>query len=122
MPRHARRGARGPDRDDLLGWLAARPLLHWADGWVFPAWTVEDAERLARETEAALAGEGGLDLLAAFGEKIPEHWNERLGGLELARVALAGFAKLRTLTREGGDLPGVQRPARGRAERVPPLV
>lgn len=100
-----------PDADDLLDWLAARPLFHREDGWVmvhagfFPSWTIEDAERLARETEAALAGEGDLDLLAAFGEKVPARWDERLRGLERAKAALAGFAKLRTLSRDGVTCP-----------------
>ena len=100
-----------PDADDLLDWLAARPLLHREDGWVmvhaglFPAWTVEDAERTARETEAALAGEEALDLLAAFGEKVPARWDDRLRGLERAQAALAGFAKLRTLSRDGVTCP-----------------
>lgn len=96
-----------PDRDDLLAWLRGRPLMHRQDGRVlthaglFPAWTVDQAEALAREVEARLRGAAAFRLLAAFGGKAPERWHAGLSGAARARVALAGFAKLRTLTAEG---------------------
>lgn len=96
-----------PDRDDLLGWLVRRPLLHREDRFVLvhaglmPAWTSGQAEGVARETEEALRGPAGPKLLAAAERKQPERWKKGLTGLDRARVALAGFARLRTLTEDG---------------------
>jgi len=95
------------DRDDLLGWLRARPVLHRADGWVmvhaglFPDWSAGQAEALAREVETALRSAEADRLLEAFGRKSPEKWKDSLAGLERARAALAGFAKLRTIRPDG---------------------
>lgn len=92
------------DRDDLLAWLRTRPLLH-RDGenvlvhaGLFPSWSVKQAERLAREVEAALQEDDAPKLLASIGQKVPERWKDSLSGTERTRAALAGFAKLRTLS------------------------
>lgn len=96
-----------PDREDLVTWLRTRPLLHREDGHVlvhaglFPDWTVDKAERLARETEAWLQGGQAPRLLEAAEKKTPERWQKGLEGFDRARVALAGFAKLRTLGLDG---------------------
>ena len=95
------------DRDDLLGWLRTRPLLHRENGFLmvhaglFPDWTAGQAERLAREVETALRSEEAGRLLQAFGRKSPERWKDSLTGLDRVRAALAGFAKLRTIRRDG---------------------
>lgn len=95
------------DRDDLVEWLRRRPLLHCDDGRVlvhaglFPAWTVDEAEHLAREVEERLRGEGAPELVAAVEKKAPERWKSGLEGLQRARTALAGFARLRTIDEKG---------------------
>jgi len=100
-----------PDRDDLLAWLRRRPLVHREDGillvhaGLLPQWSADQAEELAREVEARLQSEKGVKLLAAFGEKAAERWKDGLSGFDRARIALAGFAKLRTLTAEGRMCP-----------------
>ncbi|MFP5287199.1 MAG: symmetrical bis(5'-nucleosyl)-tetraphosphatase [Thermoanaerobaculia bacterium] len=95
------------DRDDLLAWLRSRPLIH-RDGEAvlvhagfFPDWSVRQAERLAREVEKILQGDEAEELLPSVDVKTPERWQDELSGLDRARVALAGFAKLRTLDSEG---------------------
>lgn len=94
------------DRDDLLAWLVSRPLLHRQDGWclvhagLFPEWTLEQAEELARETETALR-EGMPGLLASVDQKTEDRWQEGLEHDERVRVALAAFARLRTLREDG---------------------
>ncbi|HEX5760793.1 MAG TPA: symmetrical bis(5'-nucleosyl)-tetraphosphatase [Thermoanaerobaculia bacterium] len=100
-----------PDRDDLLDWLIERPLLHREGEWtlvhagLFPAWTLAQAERLARDTEAALRGREGDALLRAIDRKTAERWEEGLAGRDRARAALAAFARLRTLTADGRMCP-----------------
>lgn len=105
-----------PDRDDLLAWLATRPLIH-RDGelvlvhaGLFPEWTARKAEEAAREVEARLQGEKAPKLLATVAEKSPERWKDGLSGHERARAALAGFAKLRTLDGEGRMCPDFSGP------------
>lgn len=96
-----------PDRDDLLGWLRTRPLLHREGGFtlvhagLFPEWTPCQAAELARETEAALRDGGGPGLLASIGRRADERWDETLENGSRARVALAAFARLRTLRPDG---------------------
>ena len=70
-----------PDRDALLGWLRARPLLLRAGEGVvvhaglLPAWTVPEAERLAREAEEDLRGPSAPHALATIHGRFagPEH-------------------------------------------------
>lgn len=96
-----------PDRDDLLEWLISRPLLHREGGYIlvhaglFPGWTPEQAETLARETEAALQNGGSFGLLVSIDQKNNERWEDRLAPADRARVALAGFAKIRTVKADG---------------------
>jgi bis(5'-nucleosyl)-tetraphosphatase (symmetrical) len=95
-----------PDREHLLAWLVSRPLLHRQDGHclvhagLFPEWSLERAEELARETEAALqAGMAGL--IASIDQKTEERWQEGLERHDRVRIVLAGFARLRTLREDG---------------------
>ena len=70
-----------PDRDALLGWLQARPLLLRAGEAVvvhaglLPSWTVTEAERLAREAERKLRGPSAPRALATIHGRSggPEH-------------------------------------------------
>jgi bis(5'-nucleosyl)-tetraphosphatase (symmetrical) len=94
-----------PDRDDLLGWLGQRPLFYREGAFalvhagLFPSWTLEQAERLARKVEKRLRGPESTAFLAASAPRAPERWRDDLAGAERDRVALAGFVKLRTLSR-----------------------
>lgn len=96
-----------PDSGDLLEWLRRRPVLHregdrvLVHAGLFPVWSVDKAERLAREVEERLRGDGAADLLAMVDKKSPERWKGGLEGLDRARTALAGFARLRTVDEEG---------------------
>jgi bis(5'-nucleosyl)-tetraphosphatase (symmetrical) len=96
-----------PDRDELLGWLRARPVLHRAGDVVlvhaglFPQWTVEEADGLAREVEERLRGKSHRRFLRQTALKRAERWRGSLSGGARARVALAGMARLRALTDDG---------------------
>lgn len=65
------------DRDDLVGWLRRRPLLHrhgddvLVHAGFLPEWTVEEAEARAREAEAVLQGEDAAMLLADWRGRAP---------------------------------------------------
>ena len=105
-----------PDRDDLLGWLRRRSLLH-RDGetlmvhaGLFPSWGPRLAERLAREVEERLRGDGAAKLLAAIEQRTAERWKEGLSGLDRARAALSGFVRLRTLDGTGRMCAGFSGP------------
>jgi bis(5'-nucleosyl)-tetraphosphatase (symmetrical) len=95
-----------PDRDDLLAWLRRRPLFvregdfALVHAGLFPAWTLDEAEALARQVEETLRGPQGEELLAAVSARSPERWRPGLTRAESDRAALAGFAKMRTLTRD----------------------
>jgi bis(5'-nucleosyl)-tetraphosphatase (symmetrical) len=107
-----------PDRDDLLAWLQNRPLVH-RDGdlllvhaGLFPSWGLADAERLAREVEERLRSDKAKELLAAGGEKRADRWQQDLKREERLRVALAGFARLRTLDDQERMCPDFSGPPR----------
>ncbi len=90
-----------PDRDELVGWLGARPFLHregdvvLVHAGLLPEWEPDAAEAWARRVEAALAGPRGTDLL-----RPPPQDGADPVPADL-RSALASFTLLRTCTVEG---------------------
>jgi bis(5'-nucleosyl)-tetraphosphatase (symmetrical) len=115
-----------PDRDELLAWLRRRPLLHregetlLVHAGLFPQWSVEEAEGLAREAEERLRGRTAGRLLRAAAGKRSERWRRGLTPGARVRVAVAGMVRLRALTADGrmcadwsgppSDLPAGCRP------------
>ena len=112
------------DRNTLLDWLRTRPLLHVdrALGFVLvhaglaPRWTLDRAERVAREVEERLAGEGAKRLLLSmFGNK-PDMWNPRLRGTDRLRATINVMTRLRYCDVRGRiayhekGTPGTQKP------------
>jgi bis(5'-nucleosyl)-tetraphosphatase (symmetrical) len=101
-----------PDSARLLGWLRERPLLHREGDTVlvhaglFPSWSVERAERLARETEARLRGPAGGRLLRLAMSRRSERWSARLAGRARARATLAAMTSLRALMPNGAMCEG----------------
>lgn len=98
-----------PDRDPLLDWLRHRPLLHHDVmlGWtlvhagLLPQWDLAEAQRLAREAEAALQGAHADGFLANMYGDLPDHWHENLTGHERLRVIVNAFTRLRYCDSEG---------------------
>jgi bis(5'-nucleosyl)-tetraphosphatase (symmetrical) len=95
------------DRDELIGWLRQRPLMHVDDGWVLshagvlPAWSVQQARALAAEVESGLRGPGYGDLLRnMFGDE-PNAWSERLRGWERMRLVVNAFTRMRMCRADG---------------------
>lgn len=93
-----------PDRDGLLGWLRARPVLHregdrlLVHAGLLPAWTPEEAEERARRVEERLKDPEGRRLLLP--REDPTGIDEEGRGL---RRDFQVFVRLRTLTPEGEE-------------------
>lgn len=96
-----------PDRDELLAWLRARPLLHAEGGFVMvhagllPAWTVPRAAALAREVEAWLRGPDHAALCANMYGNEPDGWRDDLAGWERVRVIVNAMTRMRVCTPSG---------------------
>lgn len=97
-----------PDREELLEWLAYRPLLFREGPYVLvhagllPGWSVDRAEELAREAEALLRSDKRRALLEVVYRKDGTlAWDDRLKGLDRMRVIVQALTTLRTCTTEG---------------------
>jgi bis(5'-nucleosyl)-tetraphosphatase (symmetrical) len=90
-----------PDREELVDWLARRPLLHRDGKWLMvhagliPAWSADRAEALAREVEVVLAGEQRRAFLDCLYGDEPDRWEDALEGFDRGRVIVNVFARLR---------------------------
>ena len=97
-----------PDRDELIGWLRHRPMLHSdrALGWMMvhaglaPKWTTGHAEKHAREVERRLHGEGYRKLLRNMYGDYPA-WSPALRGVERERAIINIFTRLRYCSTRG---------------------
>ena len=113
-----------PDRKELLDWLRTRPLLHLdrklnfllVHAGLAPRWTLERAERAAREVEQRLASDGARRLLKSmFGNK-PDLWSPRLQGMDRLRATINVLTRLRYCDVRGRiayyekGAPGTQKP------------
>ena len=90
-----------PDRDELLDWLRARPLAHFAAGALFvhagvlPQWTVARTLALAAEVEARLRAADYRDFLATMYGNQPARWDDSLTGADRARCVINALTRLR---------------------------
>ena len=96
------------DREELLDWLACRPLIHVEESFVLvhagllPAWSVVQARKLAGEVEAALRSEGRVGVLKAMFEgRDSLSWDESLSGPARLRVITNALTRMRTCTKGG---------------------
>lgn len=96
-----------PDRDELLAWVASRPLMHVEDTFamvhagLLPQWSVARAAELAAEVCAALVGPAAQDLLRHLGGNEPDAWSEDLSGLERHRVVVNALTRMRFCAADG---------------------
>jgi len=130
------------DRDALLDWLRARPLLHVDRelGWMMvhaglaPRWSIPDAEKYAREVERKLHGPDAHKLLRSMYGNHP-HWSPHLHGVPRDRAIINTFTRMRYCSPRGRiafdekGTPGTQEPGvypwyevPGRAERELKIV
>jgi len=116
-----------PDSEELLAWLAARPLLHRDAelGWTLvhaglpPQWTLEDAEAAAREVEQALAEDRDGFMEHMYGDD-PHTWSPSLSGYDRLRFAVNCLTRLRYVTRAGRMLLHLKGPPAGAPEGAIP--
>ena len=97
------------DRDQLLGWLRRRPLLHHdADlgltlihAGLLPQWDLEMAAGLASEVESALRRSDYDEFFAHMYGNRPRVWREDLGGWDRLRLIVNAFTRLRYCDHSG---------------------
>lgn len=111
-----------PDRDELIEWLRARPLLHYdrdarrvlVHAGIPPRWSADDAMAAAAEVEAALRGDGWRDALGTMYGNEPRTWSGELSIEAKRRYTINALTRMRFCTPDGAlDLdcsgpPGTQ--------------
>jgi bis(5'-nucleosyl)-tetraphosphatase (symmetrical) len=96
-----------PDRDELLAWLRAQPLMHvegeyaMVHAGLLPSWSIARALELAREIERALQGSDWRRLMANMYGNRPDRWDESLEGDERMRVIINAMTRMRICTEDG---------------------
>jgi bis(5'-nucleosyl)-tetraphosphatase (symmetrical) len=99
---------RAPDRDDLIEWLAHRPLcvedrilnLCLLHAGLSPQWDMPTARRCAREFEESLRHTPTELFEQMYGDD-PDLWDEALEGAERLRYIVNCFTRLRYVDGEG---------------------
>jgi bis(5'-nucleosyl)-tetraphosphatase (symmetrical) len=92
------------DRDELLHWLARRPLAHVEDGHLLvhagllPSWTPATARMLSAEVAGVLAGPGANDFLRDLYGDEPRTWRGDLVGVARWRAVVNVCTRLRFCT------------------------
>jgi bis(5'-nucleosyl)-tetraphosphatase (symmetrical) len=96
-----------PDRDELVDWLRARPMMHVEGEWalvhagLLPEWTIERALCLAGEVETRLRGPGYRKLLEKMYGDEPDRWDDSLEGIDRLRVVINAMTRLRVCDSRG---------------------
>jgi len=98
-----------PDRERLLDWLQARPVLHhdaaigctMVHAGLPPQWDLALARRCANELESALRGEHSLRLFEAMYGNQPDRWRDDLEGDDRLRFITNALTRLRVCDRSG---------------------
>jgi bis(5'-nucleosyl)-tetraphosphatase (symmetrical) len=107
-----------PDRDRLIDWLRARPLLVTDPSFALvhaglhPRWTIPQARELAGEIEHQLRGPTWRAFVAQSSGP-PPRWDPKLGGGDRWRAILAYLVRARTLKPDGRVEPAYDGPPAG---------
>ncbi|MCE9635699.1 MAG: symmetrical bis(5'-nucleosyl)-tetraphosphatase [Planctomycetes bacterium] len=111
------------DRDEIVAWLRARPLIHREPGYVLvhagipPTWTLREAERRARGAEKALRGPAMKAFLRAWRSPADGRWTRAGGGVARAGRDAAVLTTLRLVDERGRPNDGFSGPP-GEAPRA----
>ncbi|TRZ96584.1 MAG: symmetrical bis(5'-nucleosyl)-tetraphosphatase [Rhodocyclaceae bacterium] len=96
-----------PDREELLAWLRAQPLIHAENGHVMvhagllPQWSVPQALALGGEVESALRDRNFRKFLGHMWGSDPNAWRDDLTGWDRLRVIVNAMTRMRFCTPEG---------------------
>lgn len=96
-----------PDREELLGWLRTRPLLHQFGPFVLvhagmsPEWNIEVARGLADAVAGRLAGPDGDAIIDLLNANRHESWHSELVGDQQLAAAAAVFTRVRMVGEDG---------------------
>lgn len=96
-----------PDREEILAWLRAQPLIHARNEFVMvhagllPQWSVTQAQALAGEVETALRGKKWRKFLAHMWGSEPKAWRDDLAGWDRLRVIVNAMTRMRFCTPDG---------------------
>ena len=96
-----------PDRDTLVAWLTARPLvvaegnLVMVHAGFLPSWTVAQALALSAEVQAMLASDRAHEFLGVLYGDEPRRWSDDLEGFDRLRVVVNACSRLRYCTDDG---------------------
>ncbi|NJD32908.1 MAG: symmetrical bis(5'-nucleosyl)-tetraphosphatase [Gammaproteobacteria bacterium] len=98
-----------PDRDRLLDWLQARPVLHhdaalgitMIHAGLPPQWDIGLARRCAAELEQALGSDRSGKLFARMYGNQPDLWRDDLDGIDRLRFITNALTRLRACDAEG---------------------
>ncbi|WP_341677624.1 symmetrical bis(5'-nucleosyl)-tetraphosphatase [Niveibacterium sp. SC-1] len=96
-----------PDRDDLIDWLRAQPLMHVEDDFalvhagLLAEWTVTKATALAAEVESELRGARWREFLAELWGGKPTRWSDNLRGVDRLRVIVNAMCRMRMCATDG---------------------
>lgn len=118
-----------PDRDQLLGWLAGRPLFHadptldfaMVHAGIPPQWSVAEAQSCAREVASVLATPAGAEAFFStmYGND-PVHWEPTLSGADRLRYIANALTRMRYCRQDGAlDLDEKGAPGNAGAALVP---
>ncbi|AJP47495.1 diadenosine tetraphosphatase [Rugosibacter aromaticivorans] len=108
-----------PDRDELLDWLRAQPLVHVDGPWamvhagLLPEWTLSQAKVLSDEVSAALTSPNYRDFLSHMWGSEPAAWRDDLTGWDRLRVVVNAMTRMRYVTLSGAmelRAPGAKAP------------
>ena len=117
-----------PDRDELLVWLRACPLMHHdaALGYalvhagILPQWSLAAALRLAAEAGEFIRRSDDNELFTHMYGDTPDHWQDDLGGWARLRIIINAFTRLRYCDAHGRmDLRPKGRPGKQASHLLP---
>ena len=100
---------KAPDRDELIDWLRAQPLLHvdaelgfcMAHAGIFPHWNLNQAQQFANEVHVPLRGATAQRWLEnVYGDE-PLQWSDSLQSYDRHRFILNAFTRMRGCNPDG---------------------
>ncbi len=92
-----------PDRDEMLAWLQARPLLHYdkrhkavlVHAGIHPQWGLSKARKLAAEVEAQIQGPDAAAFFSTMYGNTPTRWSDKLTGAKRWRCITNILTRMR---------------------------